>query len=283
MDIEQIIEKVTKEVMAAVDAADREEPAGSSSGCGPNCKCAAGSAATGAVATEPKQATQSSTGASASGSGAAVAGTIEHSVLNPDMTEEKIRQACQEARDCQLANVCVSPYFVQLAADCLSGSSVKVCTAVGFPHGAASTPAKLAETREALKNGAQELDVAMNILAIKSGRLDDALRDLSEVVHVARGRATVKAIYEQSLYTDEEKIAALKIAHAAGADYIKISNALSGKKACAEDVRFVRSVLGDQIGIKIDGGIGDAAKIHELMQAGANRFGCSKSVQIVTS
>lgn len=242
METEQIIEKVTKQVMAAIGEI---KPANTS--------------------------------------GAKVAHTIEHSVLDPDMSEERIIIACKEARECLLANVCVSPYFVSLAADYLRGSGVKVCTVVGFPHGAASTAAKMAEAREAIKNGAVELDVAMNIVAIKSGKNEDALRDLCEVVNIAKGRAAVKAIYEQGLYNDEEKLIALHIAKASGAEYIKISNALTGKKAAAEDVRFVRSIVGEGIGIKIDGGIGDAAKIAELMQAGANRFGCSKSVEIAKS
>lgn len=214
-------------------------------------------------------------------SGAEVAGTIEHSVLNPDMTEERIAAACKEARECRLANVCVSPYFVSLAADCLRGSGVKVCTVVGFPHGAASAAAKMTEAREAIKNGAEELDVTMNLLAIKSGRNDDAQRELCEIMNIARGRAAVKAIYEQGLYTEEEKVTALHIAKACGVDFIKVSNALTGKKATAEDVRFVRSIVGSGIGIKIDGGIDSADKIGELMQAGASRFGCSKSVKIV--
>lgn len=240
MDIEEIVGKVTKEVMAALGNA------------GQNAE-----------------------------SGAEVAGTIEHSVLNPDMSEQRIVEACKEARECLLANVCVSPYFVSLAADCLRGSGVKVCTVVGFPHGAASTAAKMTEAREAIKNGAEELDVAMNIVAIKSGKNDDAQKDLSEIVNIAKGRAAVKAIYEQGLYTEEEKLTALHIARACGVDYIKISNALTGKKATSEDVRFVRSIIGENIGIKIDGGIDNAGKIKELMQAGANRFGCSKSVKIV--
>lgn len=240
MNIEAIVEKVTKEVMAALG----------------------------------------DTGQGAE-SGAEVAGTIEHSVLNPDMSEKRIIAACKEARECLLANVCVSPYFVSLAAECLRGSGVKVCTVVGFPHGAASTAAKMTEAREAIKNGAEELDVAMNILAIKSGRNDDAHKDLCEMINIAKGRACVKAIYEQGLYTEEEKVTALNIAKNCGADYIKISNALTGKKAVSEDVRFVRSIVGDSIGIKIDGGIDNAGKIRELLHAGANRFGCSKSVKIV--
>jgi deoxyribose-phosphate aldolase len=215
------------------------------------------------------------------GSGADVAHTIEHSVLDPDMTADRIIKACGEARECRMANVCVSPYYVSLAAEELRGSGVKVCTVVGFPHGAASTAAKAAETREAIKNGAEELDVAMNILAIKNGETEEALRDLREIVDIARGRAAVKAIYEQSVYTDAEKRTSLNIAKAAGADYVKISNALTGNKATSEDVRFVRGVLGEGIGIKIDGGIRSAATVRELMAAGAQRFGCSRSVQII--
>ncbi len=241
MDIQDIVAKVTKEVLARLGE----------SGC-------------------PKKQ-----------SGADIAHTIEHSLLNPDTTREQIIKGCREAKAGRMANVCVSPYFVPLAADYLRGSGVKVCTAVGFPHGAASTAAKVAEAKEAIRNGAEEIDVTMNILAIKSGEAKDALDDLCEVVNVARGKAAVKAIYEQGLFTEEEKVTALNIAKASGADFIKISNALTGKKALAEDVLFVRSIVGDGIGIKIDGGIATAEKVRELIAAGAQRFGCSKSVAIV--
>lgn len=244
MDIEKIVSEVTREIVARMNAGFPSPQTGGKSG-------------------------------------ADIAHTIEHSVMNPDTTRDKIISACREARDGLMANVCVSPYYVSLAAECLRGSNVKVCTAVGFPHGAASTAAKVAEAREAIKNGAQELDVAMNILAIKNGELKEAQRDLEEVLDAARGRALIKAIYEQCLYSEQEKVAALQTIRAAGADFVKISNALSGKKACAEDVKFVRNVLGPGIGIKIDGGIGDAQTIRELMAAGADRFGCSKSVQVI--
>lgn len=214
-------------------------------------------------------------------SGADIAHTIEHSLLNPDITKEQIIKGCKEAKAGRMANVCVSPYYVPLAVSYLRGSGIKVCTVVGFPHGAASTAAKVAETKEAIRNGAEELDVAINMLAIKSGEMCDAQDDLCEVVNIAKGKAAVKAIYEQGLYTDEQKVAALGIIKASGADYIKISNALTGKKAAAEDVRFVRSIVGNGIGIKIDGGIATAQTVRELMAAGAQRFGCSKSVEIV--
>lgn len=211
-----------------------------------------------------------------------LAGMIEHSLLNPDASAEAIRKGCEDAKKYGFANVCVSPYYTAMAAELLRGSNVAVCVPVGFPHGAASTKAKCAEIREAIMNGATELDVSMMITAIKSGDFDGMKKDLFEMVSVAGGRAKVKAIYEQGLLTDDEKVKVLKIAAECGADYIKISNALTGKKACAEDVKYVRSVIGGSIGIKIDGGIKDAAKVRELMAAGAQRFGCSASVNIVT-
>lgn len=211
-----------------------------------------------------------------------LARTIEHSLLNPDASAEVIRKGCEDAKKYGFANVCVSPYYTAMAAELLRGSNVAVCVPVGFPHGAASTKAKCAEIREAIMNGATELDVSMMITAIKSGDFDGMKKDLLEMVSVAGGRAKVKAIYEQGLLTDNEKVKALKIAAECGVDYIKISNALTGKKACAEDVKYVRSVIGGSIGIKIDGGIKDAAKVRELMAAGAQRFGCSASVSIVT-
>lgn len=212
--------------------------------------------------------------------GSDLARTIEHSIMNPDVTRDKILEGCRDVKALGMANICVSPYYVPLAAELL-GSGALVCTAIAFPHGAATTAAKVTEAREAIKNGAGELDVSMNILAIKNGDLDEARRDLEAVIDIARGRARVKAIYEQCMYSEKESVQALEIAQKAGADFIKISNALSGKKAAAEDVRFVRSIVGEGIGIKIDGGISDAGIIRELMAAGANRFGCSRSVQII--
>ena len=211
-----------------------------------------------------------------------LAGAIEHSLLNPDASADMIRKGCEEARQYGFANVCVSPYYVSMASEILQGSGVAVCTAVGFPHGAASTKAKCTEIREAIMNGATELDLSMMLVALKSGDFEDAKKDLCEMVSVAGGRAKVKAIYEQGLLTDEEKAKALCIATQCGVDFIKISNALTGKKACVEDVKFVRSQIGDRAGIKIDGGIKTAETACALLNAGANRLGCSASVKIVT-
>lgn len=211
-----------------------------------------------------------------------LASCIEHSLLNPDTTADTIRKGCEDAIKYGFANVCVSPYYTSMAADILRGSGVAVCVPVGFPHGAASTKAKCAEIREAIMNGATELDLSMMIVAIKSGHYDAVEKDLYEMVSTVASRAKVKAIYEQGLLSDEEKEKSLRIAVKCGVDFIKISNALTGKKAVPEDVRYVRSIIGDKIGIKIDGGIKNAATVRTLLEAGANRFGCSASVSIVT-
>jgi deoxyribose-phosphate aldolase len=211
-----------------------------------------------------------------------LAGRIEHSILNPDMTRDKMIRECALAKQYRFANVCVTPYFVYEAAQALKLCNVGVCAPVGFPHGAASTAAKLCEIRECVSNGATELDVALNIVAIKSGEMEEARRELKAMVAAAGLGTKVKAIYEQSLFTDEEKKAVLTMIREVGPAYVKISNALSGKAACVEDVAFVRGIVGDAVKIKIDGGIKNAAKAREILGAGADRIGCSASVAIVT-
>lgn len=247
IDVREIVERVTKEVYARIGSAGLQ-----------------------------------SLGTSLSYSMTEIAAAIEHSLLNPDMTREKMLQGCADVRKYRLGNICVTPFFTAEAAEALEGSGIPVCVPVGFPHGAASTAAKVTEIREAIKNGAGELDVAMNIVAIKSGDMDAAKKDFDELVSAAGGRAKVKAIYEQGLFNEDEKAKVLLLAKHCGADYIKISNALTGKKAVVEDVRFVRSIIGKAMGIKIDGGVKDAATVCALLAAGANRIGASASVKIVT-
>lgn len=246
MDIENIIARVTDEVYAQLAQSGLAQPVQSKSN--------------GALA---------------------LAGSIEHSLLNPDTSADVIRKGCEDAKKYGFANICVSPYYVGMAAELLKGSGVAVCAPVGFPHGAASTKAKCADIREAIMNGATELDLSLMIVAIKSGDYDYVKKDLYEMVSVVGGRAKIKAIYEQGLLSDEEKEKSLKIALASGAEYIKISNALTGKKACMDDVKYVRSIVGNKIGIKIDGGIKDPVTAQKLLDAGANRLGCSASVKIV--
>ena len=247
IDVKEIVERVTKEVYARIGTAGVQ-----------------------------------SMNASLSYSMTDIAAAIEHSLLNPDMTREKMLLGCAEVKKYRFANICATPYLAAVAAEAMAGTGIPVCVPIGFPHGAASTAAKVTEIREAIKNGAGELDVSLNIVAIKSGDMDAAKKDLDEMISAAGGRAKVKVIYEQGLYTDDEKVKAVTLAKQSGADYIKISNALTGKKAVVEDVQFVRSIVGKGIGIKIDGGVKDAATVSALLAAGANRVGASASVNIVT-
>jgi deoxyribose-phosphate aldolase len=211
-----------------------------------------------------------------------IACAIEHSVMTPEATETQVLNACVEARKYRFANVCVFPYFVSFAVELLRGSGIAVCTAIAFPHGDFPTETKIYETKTALMDGAGELDVALNISAVKSGKFEEARNDIEAVIATAKGKAKIKVIYEQGSYNEEEKIRVLNIARNSGADFIKIQNFLTGKKAIPEDVEFVRSVVGKDIGIKIDGGVSDAETLRNLLRAGANRVGCSRSVKIVT-
>lgn len=209
-----------------------------------------------------------------------VPGRLEHSMLNPDVSQQRILEACAEAREYRFAAICVTPYFVPVAVQFLHDSGVKVCSVAGFPHAAASTAAKLAEIRTCAENGADEIDVALQMTAIKSGNLDDARRDLDEMVTAAKGRVKLKAIYEQGLYTDEEKEKVLLLIRSSGVSFVKISNALSGQKAAVADVKFVRSIVGRGVGIKIDGGVKTLETAQALFAAGADRIGLSASVAI---
>ena len=162
----------------------------------------------------------------------------------------------------------------------LLGSPVAVGTAVGFPHGCMSQAAKLAELRECMANGATEIDVAINVLAIKSGRLDVAQRELEELVRFACGKAKLKAVFEHALFTDAEKRNVLTMLRASGVDYVKIQNMLSGHGARVEDVKLAYDILGRNVGIKIDGGIKTLAQAESLLAAGATRLGLTATAKI---
>ena len=209
-----------------------------------------------------------------------LAGKFEHSLLNPDTSLNKIIKGCSEARQYRLANVCVNPYLVPFAAKQLEGSGVGICSVVGFPHGAASTAAKITEIRECIASGATELDISLNIVAIKSGRYDDARKDLDMMVSANNGRIKLKAIYEQGILTDEEKEKTLLMIRSSGVDFVKISNALTGKKAAEEDCRFVRGIVGRGPGIKIDGGVKTLEKALSIFESGATRIGLTSALAI---
>ena len=210
-----------------------------------------------------------------------IASRLEHSLLNPNVTREYILAECVNARGYSVASVCVAPFYVAAAYEALRGSGVKVCAAIGFPHGCMSAPAKLIEAIGCIENGAEELDVAVNISAVKSGDIADVGNDLKQITSAARGRAAVKAVFEHGVYSDAEKKNLLEMAYACRAEYVKIQNFLSGKGADVEDIRFVRKILGDNIRIKIDGGVKTADRALELFEAGADRIGLTATAAVV--
>jgi deoxyribose-phosphate aldolase len=209
-----------------------------------------------------------------------IPGRLEHSMLAPDITREKILKECANSAQYGFAAICVAPYYVADAVQALLGTSVAVCSAVGFPHGAISLQGKIADLKECILMGAGEVDVSLNMLAVKSGDMDAARRDLDQVISVAQGKARIKAVFEHSVYTEDEKIAVLEMVRASGAPFVKIQNVLSGKAADPEDVRFVRSVVGRTVQIKIDGGVKTVEHAAKLLAAGADRIGLTASVEI---
>ena len=214
------------------------------------------------------------------GINSAIPGKLEHSLLDPGISREKIIAECKLAVEYGLASVVVSPYYVECAAGILGRTGTAVCSAAGFPHGAISQTAKSAELRECIRRGAREMDVAVNVLAIKSGELDVARRELQEMLQIARGRCLIKAIYEHALYSDEEKKAVLAMIRECACDFVKISNVLSGKKAEEADVQFVRSIVGDKVGIKIDGGVKSLERALEIFSSGADRIGLTATIAV---
>lgn len=213
---------------------------------------------------------------------AALADMIDHTLLKADATEEQVTRLCAEARNYRFASVCVNPSNVALCAALLRGSGVKVCTVIGFPLGATTPAAKAAETRDAIASGASEVDMVINVGALKSGNYDLVKRDIQAVIGAALGRAAVKVIIETALLSQEEKIKACVIAKYAGADFVKTSTGFSSGGATPEDVCLMRQVVGDDMGVKASGGIRDRDTARRMIAAGASRIGASASVAMVT-
>ena len=211
-----------------------------------------------------------------------LAGMIDHTLLKPDATSDKIAQLCFEARKHHFASVCVNPTHVKLCADLLQGSDVKVCTVIGFPLGATSTEVKAFETRNALDNGATEIDMVINIGALKAGENEIVARDIRGVVEVAHAAgALVKVIIETALLTDEEKVIACLLAKEAGANYVKTSTGFSGGGATVHDIALMRQTVGPTLGVKASGGIHTHEEAEALVAAGATRIGASAGVKII--
>ncbi|GIP61598.1 MULTISPECIES: deoxyribose-phosphate aldolase [Virgibacillus] len=206
---------------------------------------------------------------------------IDHTQLKPDTTKEKIAQIVEEAKEHDFASVCVNPYWVPYCFEQLKATSVKVCTVIGFPLGATSTFAKVEETKQAIKDGATEVDMVINIGALKSGDKQTVLADIEAVVKAAEGQALTKVIIETSLLTEEEKVQACQLAKQAGADFVKTSTGFSGGGATVEDIRLMRKTVGPDMGVKASGGIRDLATTKAMIEAGATRIGASAGVSIL--
>src|SRR3954468_1180331 len=211
-----------------------------------------------------------------------VARLIDHTILKTDTRKAQIEQLCKEARQYNFASVCVQPIWVELAAESLKGSNVLTCTVAGFPQGATLTSVKLFETLAAVRQGAQEVDMVINVGALKDRNTTlvyDETHALADACH--NGKAHLKVIIENCLLTDDEKKLACELAVKAGADFVKTSTGMSTSGATVEDVRLMRSIVGPNIGVKAAGGIRTAKDAIAMIDAGANRIGASATIAMV--
>lgn len=205
---------------------------------------------------------------------------IDHTLLKPDACEEGVRKLCQEALEYKFASVCINPGYVQLCADLLKGSEVKVCTVIGFPLGATTSDTKAFETRDAISKGAQEVDMVINVGKLKDKDLDYVKKDIEAVVNEAKGKALTKVIIETCLLNDEDKVTACKIAKEAGADFVKTSTGFSTGGATFEDIKLMRETVGPNMGVKASGGVRSYEDTMKMIEAGATRIGASASIAI---
>lgn len=211
-----------------------------------------------------------------------IASYIDNTLLKQDATPEQIRKICAESIEFGCASVCCNPSYVPLVSECLKESSVKVCTVIGFPLGMNDSKVKAFEAALAAEQGADELDMVINVGRLKAGELDYVKNDIKAVVDAANGKL-VKVIIECCLLTDEEKVTACKLAKEAGADFVKTSTGFSTGGATAADVALMRKTVGPEMGVKAAGGVRDYASAKMMLEAGANRIGASSGKKIVES
>ncbi|PKH08387.1 deoxyribose-phosphate aldolase [Planomicrobium sp. MB-3u-38] len=210
-----------------------------------------------------------------------IASYIDHTLLKPESTKEQVIELCKEAAEYEFASVCVNPSYVETAAAELKDSKVKVCTVIGFPLGASTSETKAFETKDAIAKGAEEIDMVVNIGAIKSGDSELVKNDIQAVVEAAKGKAIVKVIIEASLLTDEEKVLASLLSKEAGADFVKTSTGFSTGGATVADVKLMRETVGSELGVKASGGVRSLEDVQAMIDAGASRIGASSGVQIM--
>lgn len=206
---------------------------------------------------------------------------IDHTLLKAEATKEQIEKLCAEAKQFNFASVCVNPTWVKNSSELLQGSDVLVCTVIGFPLGANTPAVKAFEAKDAIANGAQEVDMVINIGALKDKNYDLVQADIAAVVEAAKGNALVKVIIESCLLTDEEKVKACELAVAAGADYVKTSTGFSTGGATAEDIALMRKTVGPDLGVKASGGVRSLEDMKKMIEAGATRIGASSGVAIM--
>lgn len=210
------------------------------------------------------------------------ASMIDHTLLKANATEAEVTKLLEEAKKYQFASVCINPAWVQTAAEFLKDApEVKVCTVIGFPLGASTPEVKAFETRNAIENGADEVDMVINIGALKDQQYDLVEKDIKAVVDAAKGKALTKVIIETSLLTDHEKVKACQLAVSAGADFVKTSTGFSTGGATVEDIALMRKTVGPDIGVKASGGIRSLEDAEAVVKAGANRIGASSGVAIM--
>ncbi|MEQ6049461.1 deoxyribose-phosphate aldolase [Lysinibacillus capsici] len=206
---------------------------------------------------------------------------IDHTLLKAEATKEQIEKLCAEAKQFNFASVCVNPTWVKRSSELLQGTDVLVCTVIGFPLGANTPAVKAFEAKDAIANGAKEVDMVINIGELKDKNYDLVQADIAAVVEAAKDSALVKVIIESCLLTDEEKVKACELAVAAGADYVKTSTGFSTGGATAEDIALMRKTVGPELGVKASGGVRSLEDMKKMVEAGATRIGASSGVAIM--
>lgn len=208
---------------------------------------------------------------------------FDHTILKADATEEQVAAICREALEHEFASVCVNQYYTKFVADALKGSGVKVCTVVGFPLGMSDTRVKAFETKAAIEDGAEEVDMVINVGALKDQKYDYVRDEIKALKEVCGEEVVLKVIIETCLLTDEEKVKACELAKEAGADFVKTSTGFSTGGAKAEDVALMRKTVGDTMGVKASGGIHTAKEAQAMIDAGASRLGTSATLALIES
>ncbi|QUH31957.1 deoxyribose-phosphate aldolase [Vallitalea guaymasensis] len=207
---------------------------------------------------------------------------IDHTILKPNASEEDVKRICDEAEKYNFASVCINPSYVKYVAESLKETDVMTCTVIGFPLGATPKEVKAFETVNAIENGADEVDMVINIGYLKSKKYKEVEEDIEAVVNAAKGKAHVKVIIETCLLTDDEKIKACELSVKAGADFVKTSTGFSTGGATLEDVRLMKETVGDKAKVKASGGVRDYETAVAMIEAGADRIGTSSGVAFVS-